>query len=225
MEDIATVSRPRERFGLQGRRQLWQWRVTLAVGVITAWSFLAWQAARYLIVSQPLSHADAIVVLSGSATFGERARRAALLYNEGRSSKVLLTNDNRRGGWSSAEQRNPYFYERTIEELKWLGVPQQNIEVIAPPVSSTYDEAVLLRGYSEAHGLRSILIVTSSYHSRRALWTFRHLFQGSETQVGLEPVETGIQTPSPRTWWLYLRGWEMVPNEYLKLAIYWFRSR
>lgn len=185
---------------------------------------VAWLSARWLIVSAPLDHADAIVVLSGSSTLTERVQHAARLYSQQRSQRILLTTDNRQGGWSAAEQRNPYFYEIAVRELTRLGVPSQNIEVIRQPVNGTWDEALLIGEYSKAHNLRSILIVTSSYHSRRALWTFRTLFEGNNTRIGLDPVETGIQTPSAATWWLHARGWQFVLVEYLKLIYYLFRS-
>lgn len=185
---------------------------------------LSWLGARWLIVSAPLDHADAIVVLSGSATLNERTRHAAQLYSQQRSPKILLTTDNRQGGWSSKEQRNPYFHEIAITKLKSLGVPEASIEVVEPPVSSTWDEAELLADYCKTHNLRSLLIVTSSYHSRRALWTFRTLLRNSATVVGLDPVPTGIQTPAPATWWLHIRGWELIFVEYLKLIYYRLRA-
>jgi len=201
-------------------------RLTLsALVLLTAWTLLAWIAARWLIVSKPLVRADAIVMLSGSATFRERAEHAAKLYQEGRSPRVILTNDNLRSGWSSAQQRNPYFYERALDDLLARGVPRQDIEVLATPVTSTYDEAALLREYSERHGLHSLLIVTSAYHSRRALWTFRYVFGESAIVVGLEPANTGAQSPRPLIWWLSLLGWRTVATEYPKLVIYWFRLR
>jgi uncharacterized SAM-binding protein YcdF (DUF218 family) len=190
---------------------------------ILVWSLLAWAAARLLIVRFPLPQADAIVVLSGSATFRERSERAAELYAEGRSQRIILTNDNVKGGWSSSEQRNLFFYESSITELRRRGVPQQSIELVAPPVSTTHDEAVLMRHYSEKHQLRSLLLVTSAYHSRRAWHIFREIFRGSRTQIGLEVAAVGIQTPLPARWWFHLRGWEMVPGEYLKMTYYWLR--
>jgi uncharacterized SAM-binding protein YcdF (DUF218 family) len=193
--------------------------------LVTLWSFGAWGAAKLLIVSTKPSPADAIVVLSGSSTINERAQYAAKLYCEGRSSKIVLTNDNVQGGWSKAEQRNAYSYERAQKELQRLGVPQESIEIVGPPVTSTHDEAISLRRFSENNGLSSILVVTSAYHSRRALWTFRHVFQGCRTQVSLDPVDTGIQTPPPATWWLHLRGWLIVPTEYIKIVYYWLRFR
>ena len=185
---------------------------------------VSWLGARWLIVRAPLDRADAIVVLSGSATLSERVQHAARLYAEKRAPKILLTTDNRRGGWSSAEQRNPYFYEISISELNRLGVPSESIEVVGPPVTSTWEEGMAVRDYAKAHNLRSILIVTSSYHSRRALFTFRHFLADAGAQVGIDPVETGIQTPPPATWWLHIRGWQLVLVEYLKLIYYLVRS-
>ena len=185
---------------------------------------VAWVGAHGLIVSATLDRADAIVVLSGSSTLAERTKHAAHLYSQNRAPRILLTTDNQQGSWSSAEQRNPYFHEIAVRELIRLGVPSQNIEVVTPPVSSTWDEAVLLSEYAKTHNLSSILIVTSSYHSRRALWTFRSHFQNIHIQVGMDPVPTGIQTPGPATWWLHLRGWQLVFVEYLKLIYYLCRS-
>ncbi|HEX8853676.1 MAG TPA: YdcF family protein, partial [Pyrinomonadaceae bacterium] len=168
-----------------------------------------------------LRQADALVVLGGSATYVERARRAAEAYREGRAPKILLTNDGQRGSWSSAEQRNPLFVERAVEELRRAGVPSEAIEILPRTVESTYEEAVLLREYADLHGTRSLIIVTSGYHSRRALWTARKIFRGSGVEVGLEPVAPGVETPAPSVWWLGARGWEMVAGEYVKAVYYW----
>jgi uncharacterized SAM-binding protein YcdF (DUF218 family) len=193
--------------------------------LLTCLWLVAWLGARWLIVSAPLERADAIVILSGSATRRERVQHAAHLFAQQRAQKILLTTDNQQGGWSAAEQRNPYSHEIAVKELLRLGVPSQNIEVVVPPVSSTWDEAVRISEYSRIHNLNSILIVTSSYHSRRALRSFRTRFQGSNTQIGLDPVATGIQTPPPATWWLHTRGWQMVAVEYFKLIYYRSRGR
>jgi uncharacterized SAM-binding protein YcdF (DUF218 family) len=190
------------------------------VVLIAAWTLLAWSAARHLVVSAPLQRADAIVVLSGSACLLERTQEAADLYNSNVASRVVLTNDNLQGTWSSAEQRNPFFYERARDNLVLTGVPQQRIEVIYEPVTGTYDEVRTVRDYAQAQGFRSILVVTSGYHSRRALWTLQRVFKDSNVEIGLQAVDTGIQTPSPLTWWLHPRGWQMVAGEYVKSVYY-----
>ncbi len=190
--------------------------------VVFVWVILAWVAARGLMVSAPLASADAIVVLSGSSTYIERTQKAAELYHQGRAPLVLLTDDNQRGGWSSALQRNPYFVERATDKLIEQGVPAEKIRIVPGLASSTHDEVLLIKDYTTSQPLRSILVVTSAYHSRRALRSFRQTFAGTGTVIGLEPVPPGSQTPSPAFWWLRLQGWRSVGIEYVKLIYYWF---
>ncbi len=198
------------------------WALPASIALLV-WSLIAWSAARILIVSAPLQHADAIVVLSGSSSFVERARYAAKLYDEGAASIVVLTNDGQQGSWSTYEQRNPLFYERSRAELLRNGVPPNAIIVIPKIVSSTYDESLLIRHYVLENRLKSILIVTSSYHSRRALRTFRGAFDASGCYVGIEPVPTVWEGFGPGTWWLHVKGWRGVAMEYPKLLYYWLR--
>lgn len=173
-----------------------------------------------LITESPIENADAIVVLGGSANYKERARAAAKLLQEGRSPRVLLTNDNMRGPWSSAQQSNPFFYERSLEEIKNAGVSTSSVELLLKPVANTHEEAELVRQYAEEHQLHSVLIVTSAYHSRRALWVFTRVFRDTGIRVGLINVRPGDESPRPATWWLSLRGWRLVPTEYFKMVYY-----
>lgn len=195
--------------------------VRVLVVLLVVWLPLGWIGARALIVSAELPQADVIVVLGGSSTYVERTSAAAQLFGSGRAPKIILTDDGQQGGWSSAEQRNPFFVERARQELERANVPAEKIEVLPPLVSSTYDEAVLLREYAKSHQMRSMLVVTSAYHSRRALWTLRRVFEGSGVELGLESPPPGWQTPQPATWWLHLQGWQVVAGEYVKLVYYW----
>jgi uncharacterized SAM-binding protein YcdF (DUF218 family) len=199
--------------------------VKLVVSCILIWLVVSWIGARLLITEAPLANADAIVVLGGSANYRERAREAAKLLLEGRSQRILITNDNMRGPWSSAEQRNPFFYERSFEEIRNAGVPQNSVELLKKPVASTHEEAELVRQYAEEHRLQSVLIVTSAYHSRRALWVFSRVFRDAGIRIGLVNVRTGIDSPDPATWWLTLRGWRLVPTEYVKMIYYVVKYR
>ncbi|HKR02820.1 MAG TPA: YdcF family protein [Pyrinomonadaceae bacterium] len=195
-----------------------RWRIILLS--LLAWSFLAWAAAEALIVGAELGHADALVVLAGSSTYVERTRRAAELYLAGRAPKIILTNDNLQSGWSAEQERNPLFVERATDELKMRGVPADKIEIVPGTVTSTYTEAVALREYAAGHNLKSLLVVTSAYQSRRALWTLRRVFGGSDVTIGLDAVAPGEQTPRTFSWWWHKSGWELVPGEYLKMIYY-----
>lgn len=191
----------------------------VVVALLLAWPFAAWLAARALVVRSELGGADALLVFSGSADYAERARWAAHLFREGRAPKVVLTNDGLRGGWSQSEQRNLFFYERARAELLSGGVPANRIEVLPEVVSSTHEEALLARRYAEQRGVRTLLAVTSPYHSRRALWTLRRVFSGSGVGLGLEaPPAAG--TLATAAWWLSSSGWRTVGAEYLKMVYY-----
>jgi uncharacterized SAM-binding protein YcdF (DUF218 family) len=184
-----------------------------------AW-LVAWASAEALIVRSDLPHADALLVLAGSATYRERTGHAARLFREGRASKIVLTNDNLQSGWSAAYERNPLFVERAMDELKRQGVPAESIEVVPGRVSSTYDEALQVRRYSAERGFHSVLIVTSGYQSRRARWAFTKVFRDTAITIGLDPVRPGHDAPRSTIWWSQPLGWELVPGEYLKMIYY-----
>ncbi len=218
VDSVTVASDPARQQGRRGRA--WR-RGRIALLALVVWLLLAWVAAEALIVKSELAHADALVVLAGSSTYIERTHRAAQLFQQGRASKIILTNDNIPSGWSIEEQRNPLFVERAADELKRQGVPAEMIEIVPGTVSSTYEEAVRLREYAGEKSLRSVLIVTSAYQSRRALWTMRRVFRGSNIEIGLDAVEPGQQSPRPGVWWFYGLGWQMVPGEYVKMIYYW----
>lgn len=194
--------------------------IKILLSCILIWPGAAWVAARLLITEAPLANADAIVVLSGSANYKERAQEATKLLLDGHSQRIVITNDNMRGPWSSTEQRNLFFYERSLEEIRNAGIPENSVELLMTPVANTHEEAELVRQYAEKHKLHSILIVTSAYHSRRALWVFSQVFRNTNVRVGLINARLGAESPSPATWWLTLRGWRLVPTEYVKMVYY-----
>ena len=188
---------------------------------LVVWVGVAWVAERALVVKADLSSADALVVLSGSSSYLERTQKAAELFKQGRAPLVLLTDDHTRGGWSSALQTNPFFVERAIDELIKHGVPEERIRIVPGFAESTQSETVIVKNYAASEGLKSILIITSDYHSRRALRTFRTTFAGTGVAIGLEPVTNSPQGPSA-FWWLRPSGWRVVAGEYGKLIYYWF---
>ena len=193
---------------------------SIAVFCLAGWSVVAWAGARLLIVRSDVSSADAIVVLSGSSTYIERTHHAAQLFRENRAPKIILTNDTQLSGWSADTETNPTFLQRAIRELGRQNIPPDKVEVVPEPVYNTFDEIMMVRKYAAEHNLHSILVVTSGYHSRRALWTLRQVFRDTKVEIGMDPVGPGQQTPPPYRWWLKRFGWKMVAGEYLKLIYY-----
>jgi uncharacterized SAM-binding protein YcdF (DUF218 family) len=191
--------------------------------LLLLWPVLTWAGARLLIVKSEITAPDAIVIMSGSATYLERADWAARLYSEGRAPVVILTNDSLISGWDRVEERNPYFYELAARELQKRGVPGSKIQVVSDIALGTYEESLGLRDYATAHNLKRLLVVTSAYHSRRALWSLRHACEGSGIEIGIDGPPPGWQTPSPSTWWWHRWGWKVVAGEYGKLIYYRMR--
>lgn len=188
--------------------------------VVVAWFLLAFIAARFLIVKADLTSADAIVVLSGPGTYIERADWAAKLYHERRAPLVVLSNEGLLSGWSATDERNLYFYELAARRLQQRGVAPQNIQVVSDIGAGTYQESVRLCDYAARQKFNRILVVTSAYHSRRALWSMQRACKGKPIQIGLDGPAPGWQTPAPASWWLHKSGWRFVAAEYVKMIYY-----
>jgi uncharacterized SAM-binding protein YcdF (DUF218 family) len=201
-------------------------RLVLLIALLSAavlWPIVAWAGARLLIVKSDLASADAIVVMSGSSTYLERADWAAQLYREGRAPLIILTNDSLIAGWDGKEERNPYFYELAARALQQRGVPASKIQVVSDIALGTYEESLGVRDYATAHQLKRLLIITSAYHTRRTLWSLRHACAGSGISIGIDSPPPGWQTPAPSRWWWRRWGWKVVAGEYVKLTYYWMR--
>ena len=191
----------------------------------TLWVLLAPLAARLLVVRSEPTRADAIIVLSGSAVYAERLQQGVKLYHQGAARKVIITNDGQIGRWSRARQRNPRSIEQGRDILLGSGLPAEALIVLPERVHSTYDEALAAQAYARANRLRSLLIVTSPYHARRALWVFRRVLAADGVSVGIDPAPPGSQSPTPGVWWLSGRGWQSVGAEYPKFLYYLFAYR
>ena len=156
---------------------------------------------RSLVVSVPLERADALIVLGGEAE--SRSLEAARLYRKGVASQVFVT------GLGDAS--------RNRQILIGAGVPALRITT-EPKATSTYENALLLKPLLESAGVKSALIVTSPFHTRRALATFRKLMPGITFGVTDAPVER----------WKSAKGREELNRlallEMLKTLAYWVRN-
>ena len=200
------------------------WRISVYFFIVLGvWIPLAPWLANRLVVEKPIREADVILVLSGAATYIERTQKAAELYNKGVAPRILLTNDGMRAGWSPLEQRNPHFVELARKRLIEQGVAPEAIEILPETMAGTIHEARNLRKKLEETDWKRVLIVTSAYHTRRALWTFEKVLAEGDLkiEIGIESAPFGQQTPPPFYWWLSPFGWNLVAGEYVKSFYYW----
>lgn len=197
--------------------------VIAGMAMLACWIALAPLAADTLVVEKRIDKADAILILSGAADYRQRARGGAEAYKANAASRILISDDNERGGWDDREKGNPFFVDRMERELVELGVPRDAIERLPGTVSGTNEEAALALRTAARKGYGSLLIVTSPFHSRRALWTFERMVGelAPGVTVGLICSPSGETYPDRYTWWLTPRGWRSVGAEYVKFGWYW----
>jgi uncharacterized SAM-binding protein YcdF (DUF218 family) len=111
---------------------------------------------QVMVVDSGSVQADVIVVLGGAP---ERAERAEELFRSGAASKILLT-----GAGDVADNKRL---------LVSKGVPEAAI-YLEPNSKSTRQNVQFSLPLLRSVGARRVILVTSWYHSRRALTSFRH---------------------------------------------------
>jgi uncharacterized SAM-binding protein YcdF (DUF218 family) len=164
-----------------------------------------------LAVERPLAAPDAIVVL-GSHEW-ERLPAAAFHARAFPGAVVVLTQP------IAPTQYNCYDCATRVETLGDLGVAPARVRILPRPVGTTWDEAQALREAVAQHGWRRVLIVTTSYHARRALATVSSVLAELPVDVGV--VTAGPwSTLDPAGWWRRTDDRSYVCYEWLALAKY-----
>lgn len=180
------------------------WHVSAVVGLCAALALTAlaleWPVGidRWVDVSGRPARAAAIVVLGGGTAAGnlplpqgwERLHTAAELYADGWAPVVVLSG----GGTSSVSEAEIY-----ANAASWLGIDRPAM-VIEPLSQRTADHGLALRGFVLPDGRRlesdtPLLVVTSAYHSRRALLSFA---RGGFTRVRVVSGYTARRGPGSR---------------------------
>lgn len=179
-------------------------------------------AGRLLVVADPLpARADAIVVMAGS--IADRVLEAADLYRSGVAPRVVVTRERLPRGEISLRARGvrlPESGEQTLAALDALGVPPSATVVLPPRTRSTDSEARTIAHWACARA-RSLVVVTSRYHSRRARLILRQAL-APEIRLALRPSR---YDPFEATrWWNDRRDAKAVLSELEKLTHYWTRE-
>jgi len=178
---------------------------------------LFFKIGQWLVVQDPLVHADVIVILSGGLP--ERALQAAQLYKAGYADQVWISPP-----ISPVEELKAMkisflgedFYNEKVLLAK--GVPADRIRIMARPSANTEEE---VREISETlHGNRFHLaiVVTSKPHTRRVRAIWRKL-------IGAEPrIVVRFATADPYDgahWWRHTHDALDIVRETLGLLNAW----
>src|SRR5688572_537596 len=102
--------------------------------------------------------------------------------------------------------------------LDSLGVTGDSVAIMPRRVKNTYDEALALAEYQKTHPFRRVVVVTSPYHTRRALAVFTAVL-GAKAVIGVEPA-SDFSPARPATWWAAAYDRAYVPYEWTALVWY-----
>lgn len=155
----------------------------------------------YLLVhTDPLHHADAIVVLGGGAL--DREVEAADLFKAGWAPRIVLTRVPEHPIAKEIRRRGlPYRsdQELSVEFLQALGVPTQAIVVLDRIVMSTKDEAGAIAEWARAQKAQGLIVVTTSFHTARTRFILADALGNSGISLCVRPSTTSFFRP--HDWW------------------------
>jgi len=188
---------------MRNRRRLWL-AGTLLLGVALA--LVAARAGQWLVVDEP-RRSDVILVLAGET--GRRPERALQLLEQGYGRRVVI----------DVPAGATIFTFSAIELAKKYvqSLPRASDISICPIVGlstkdETHDAGKCLAGEPAA----SVLLVTSDFHSRRALKIFRHELPARSFSVAAATEDKQLGS----RWWTHRQWAKTAVDEWLRL-LWW----
>ena len=178
--------------------------------------------ANFFTIDNPTHGAKApIVVLSGG--YATRIPKALELYEKGYGNRLLLTTE--RPLNSKVTHLFPT-NEQAAEKIAQALNIQVGFEVVPSlkgGATSTFDEAYDLLAFCSEEKVKHLIIITDSFHTRRALYAFKKVFQGSG--VNVEASAALNEVFSEENWWHSDKGISAYLLEPIKLAVYMLSNK
>ena len=166
--------------------------------------------ARYLVLDDDFDRVDAALVMAGDPGY-ERTTTGARLVLDGRARLLVLTGGEAGPGDSSESLR------------AWavqLGVAEAQIRTESVS-TGTWSSMRAVEPILRAEGIRTVALVTSPYHQRRAFLTAARVF-GRGVRVFNHPARPSNW--SPRRFWADPWSLRIVASEHVKLVYYALRG-
>ena len=170
-----------------------------------------------LVVNEPLASADVIVVAVDAD--GGGVLEAADLVHSGVAKRVAVFSELADNMVQREFARRGVSYEdeadRSTRQLNELGV--DDVERIPRSVSGTEDEGPVLADWCDQHQFRSVIVVSSSDHSRRLRRGLRRAMKGHPTKVTVRCARYLVFDPD--RWWETHDGVRIEIEEIEKLLL------
>jgi uncharacterized SAM-binding protein YcdF (DUF218 family) len=165
-------------------------------------------AAESWVIDAPAVRADALLLLGDDNFYADRATHAAELIRHGVAPVVVASGRRLRPGAGIVELQEHDLIER--------GVPKDKIIRFPHDSDNTLEEAgALARLCSERH-FRTVLVVTSNYHARRARYIFNKVFPPT-ISVSVAGAHDGDFDPDH--WWEKRKSQELFLHEIVGMLV------
>lgn len=177
---------------------------------------------RSLVADNLSATADVAVVLSTGVDYLPRLLQAAHLYREKRVKKILINGNRKTDAIRELEKRGFVpacdWSENSLRILEMHGVPREEVwAVSAEDVFDTVSEAQTIKPFLQNNGVNSLIITTSKFHTRRALYIWRKVL-GTDNNIY---ISAAVDDPfDPDSWWQDGRQVKQVMGEYGGMAYY-----
>ena len=163
----------------------------------------------YLVKADPPRKADIALVLAGDAS-GNRILKAAELVREGYAPKVLVSGPVGMYDYAECDLEIPFAVRR--------GYPQSYFEPYQHHAHSTQEEADAMLPELRRLGAKTVLLVTSDFHTRRA----GRIFRRAAPDLTFDVVAAPDQYFTPSGWWKNREGRKTFMIEWMKTIAEWF---
>ncbi|MBI4876797.1 MAG: YdcF family protein [Acidobacteria bacterium] len=166
-------------------------------------------AGSFLVRAEPPVSADAILVVAGDA-WGYRIRKGAELARQGFAPRVFVS--------GPAGMYGTYESDLAIAFAVREGYPSSLFVPLPHDALSTREEARMTAAALRKHGVRSLILVTSDYHTRRA----GALFRAAAPEMRMVVVAAPDKFFSAGRWWKTRQGQKCFFFEATKTVAGWF---
>lgn len=147
-----------------------------------------------------------------------RIPKALELYQTGYGERLLLTTLK---PLNSKVAQLDLTNEQLAQEIsKVLAIPAtfESVPSLKGVATSTFDEAHDLLAFCIKENIRHLIIVTDAFHTRRALYAFKKIFQDSS--INIEAAAALNEVYSAEDWWRSDSGISAYLLEPIKFVIY-----
>lgn len=178
--------------------------------------------AQLFTVNTATKGADAIFILGGNPK--TRPAKAVELVKDGYTQKVFMTKIKDK----ALKYQELFVTEEQLTE-KILKSEDLTLEIIPcikeGGATSTFDEAYSLANYVKKYNLKHIIIVTDAFHTRRAQYAFKKVFELQSVNTKLEVAAAYNGVYLEDNWWKTEKGLRSYIIEPIKFFFYIFNSR